>query len=468
MKTPIPWAITDILNATGGTLVCGEGNRTFPGISIDSRNIEGNELFVAILGQTHDGHRFVKELLNRGIQGFLVDENKKDMLPLAEMMNKKVFCVAVENTTAALGKMASVYRKALSATVIGITGSNGKTTTREMTAAVVRERFHTLTSEKNYNNEIGLPLSLLRLHPDHRLAVLELGMNHPGEIAYLTQICAPDVGVITNIGPVHLEGVGSIEGVMRAKGELLENMNPKGTAVLNGDDQWLRRLACQTDREVVFFGQSKDALIRAEGIEESERGVSFTLILPTGTHSVRLGIPGRFMVSNALAGATVGHLMGLTGEAIRTGLERFRPIDGRMHVKETARGITVINDTYNANPASVKAAIETFITLKGAQRGILVLGDMLELGPDAESMHKEIGSVAARSQPDRLYVTGNFSTAVATGATEMGAAANRIFTGTKDEICSDLRKFLKPDDWVLVKGSRGMAMETIVRWLDEI
>lgn len=465
MKTPLPWATTDIIKATRGTLVCGEGNPSFSGISIDSRNIEGNELFVAIAGKAHDGHRFVKDVLHQGVKGFLIEENKREMLPLAEMMEGHVACVAVENTTQALGDMATVCRRASNAKVVCITGSNGKTTTREMTTAVVMERFQTLTSQKNYNNEIGLPLSLLRLDLDHQLAVLELGMNHPGEIAYLTRICGPDMGVITNIGPVHLEGVGSIEGVMRTKGELLDNMKSNGIAVLNGDDQWLRQLASQTDRKVVYFGQSREALIRAEKIEETEMGISFSLILPAETQTVHLDIPGLFMVSNALAAATVGHLLGLPGEAIRTGLERFRPVDGRMHVKEMAGGITVINDTYNANPASVKAAIETFITLKGDKRGVLILGDMLELGPGAESMHKEIGSISAQSGSARLYVTGDFSNAVATGAIENGLATNKIFTGTKDEICNDLLNWLEPDDWVLVKGSRGMAMETIVQWL---
>ena len=362
--------------------------------------------------------------------------------------------------------MASFHLKASNAPVVGITGSNGKTTTREMTTAVVTERFQTLTSQKNYNNDIGLPLSLLRLASTHELAVLELGMNHPGEIAYLTRICLPHIGVITNIGPVHLEGVGSIEGVMRAKGELIEHMVPAGTAVLNGDDKWLRRLASQTDREVVFFGQTDDVLVRARDIRESEGGVTFSLNLPTETLTVRLGIPGRFMVSNALAAATVGHLKGMSGKAIQTGLEKFRPVEGRMDIKKMPRGITIINDAYNANPASVKAAIETFISLKGKQRGILVLGDMLELGPKAEAMHKEIGAAAATSDETLLYVTGNFSKSVAEGAADNGLAAAKIFTGTKEDICAELSHRLESDDWVLVKGSRGMTMETVVQWLE--
>ena len=466
MKTPKPWSTKDIITASGGVLTCGDENRSFAGISIDSRNIEDNELFIAIAGNAHDGHGYIKDVLNQGIQGLLIENNKRDMLPLTEMMEGNVVCVAVENTTRALGDMASFHRGTSKASVVGITGSNGKTTTREMTAAVVMERFQTLTSQKNYNNDIGLPLSLLRLDPTHELAILELGMNHPGEIAYLTRICLPHIGVITNIGPVHLEGVGSMEGVMRAKGELLENMTSNGTAVLNGDDQWLRRLANLTDRKVVFFGQTDDALVRAEGIRETEQGITFSLRLPTGTRTVRLGIPGRFMVSNALAAATVGYLKGLSGEAIQTGLEKFRPVEGRMHIKKTPSGITVINDAYNANPVSVKAAIETLISLKGSQRGFLVLGDMLELGPDAEAMHEEVGSISATSDTARLYVTGGFSKAVAAGAIANGLAAEKIFIGTKDEICIDLSDRLEPDDWVLVKGSRGMTMETVVHWLE--
>ena len=465
MKTPTPWSVRDIMSASNGSLLSGDEEFSFAGISIDSRNIESKELFIAIAGQAHDGHGYVKDVLNQGIRGLLIEKDKKDKLPLKEMAADNVVCVAVDDTIRALGDMAAFHRRASKVSVVGITGSNGKTTTREMTAAVLKEHFQTLTSEKNYNNDIGLPLSLLRLDSTHEIAVLELGMNHPGEIAYLTRICVPHIGVITNIGPVHLEGVGSIEGVMKAKGELLDQMRPEGTAVLNGDDPWLRRLASQTEREVVFFGQTSDGLVRGEDIQSAKRGVTFTLRLPTETRTVQLGIPGRFMVSNALAAATVGYLKGMSAEAIQNGLEKFRPVQGRMDINKMPNGITIINDAYNANPASVKAAIETFISLKGNHRGFLVLGDMLELGPEAEAMHREIGAAAATIHETWLYVTGNFSKSVADAALANGMAAEKIFTGTKDEICDDLSNRLEPDDWVLVKGSRGMAMETVVDWI---
>jgi UDP-N-acetylmuramoyl-tripeptide--D-alanyl-D-alanine ligase len=378
-----------------------------------------------------------------------------------------ITCFAVEDTTRALGDIAAFNRKRFDISVAAITGSAGKTTTREMTAAVISQKFNILVSTKNFNNEIGLPLTLLRLDSKNKWAVLELGMNHPGEIARLSEICNPDIGVITNIGPVHLEGIGSIQGVMEAKGELLEHIKSSGTAVLNADDKWVRRLIQRTDRKVVLYGQAEDALIRAESIREKGPVVSFELILPTETVIVDLQTPGAFMVSNALAASTVGYLLGLSAAEIKTGLEMFQPVTGRMNIRETENGIHIINDTYNANPASTKAAIKSLTALKCNRRGALVFGDMLELGEQAESMHKAIGETAAREHIEKLYITGVFSEAVRTGAVDCGFKPENIRLGTTDDIIKDLTQWLQPGDWVLVKGSRAMGMEIIVNRLLE-
>ena len=370
--------------------------------------------------------------------------------------------MAVKNTTKALGDLACFHRKRANASVVAITGSNGKTTTREMTAAVARQRFVTLSSQGNFNNEIGLPLTLLKLNHGHKWAVVELGMNAPGEIARLGEICMPDIGVITNIGPAHLEGVGSIEGVMRAKGELLDKIKPGGTAVLNSDDHRVMHLAGKTSSEIIFYGISGEATIRAEAIIEKDLCTSFRLALPEETIGIDLKIPGTFMVSNALAAAAVGYKLGLSAKEIKAGLEDFKPIGQRMNILHTSAGINLIDDTYNANLASMEAALKTLITLKKNNRGIFIVGDMFELGRHAEKMHKEIGVMASGFDVSMLYATGEFAEIVASGASGGGMKPKNIFTGSKKEIIDDLTGRLRTNDWVLVKGSRGMGMEEIV------
>ena len=464
----ILWTTADILEATGGELICGDLNYGFSGISIDSRSILANELFVAIKGEVHDGHSFAEDVIRQGISGLVIDKEKVNDLSVHEWKKNKLICLAVNNTTKALGDLASFHRKRANVPVVAITGSNGKTTTREMTAAVVGQRFATLSSRGNFNNEIGLPLTLLKLNHGHKWAVVELGMNAPGEIARLGEICMPDIGVITNIGPAHLKGVGSIEGVMHAKGELLDKIKAGGTAVLNADDHRVLHLAGKTSANVIFFGIADEATIRAESFIETDRGISFALVLPEETISIDLKTHGTFMVSNALAAASVGYKLGLSAKEIKTGLEDFKPVGGRMNILHTGRGINLIDDTYNANPGSMEAALKTLTTLKKNNRGIFIIGDMFELGKHAEQMHEEIGALAAGSGISMLYATGEFAKSVANGAIHGGMESKNIFIGEKKEILDDLPGHLKSGDWVLVKGSRGMRMEEIVERLMNI
>ncbi len=464
-RNPIPWTTAEILEATGGDLLVGDLKYSFSGISIDSRNISVDELFVAIKGDTHDGHSFTGDVIEHGVSGLLIDRANTHTLPGKESTENGIVCITVSNTIRALGDLAAFNRKRSNAAVVAITGSNGKTSTRKMTAGVVSRRFSTLSTSGNLNNQIGLPLTLLNLNLNHRWAVLELGMNSPGEIKRLGEICSPDIGVITNIGPAHLEGLGSLDAVMQAKGELLEEIKPNGTAVLNADDPRVLQLAHYTSRKVLFFGRSKNARIGALSVKGTKTGLSFSLMLPEESITVDLKTPAVFMISNALAAAAVGYLLGLTAEEIKDGLEDFKPVTGRMNILKTGRGITIIDDTYNANPDSMKAAINTIRSLKGNNTGILVAGDMLELGEHAESMHKNIGRIAAGSDIAKLYVTGEFARTVAAGAMDQDMNPRDIFTGSKEEILEDIKDRLGPGDWVLVKGSRGMTMETIVQGL---
>ncbi len=462
---PIPWTVAEILKATGGELFCGDSNDTFAGVSIDSRRISVEDLFIAIKGDVHDGHSFIEDVLKKGIGGLLIEKNRARKLPEREFLKSGITCITVNDTGKALGDLAAFNRKRTHVSVIAITGSNGKTSTRNMTTGVVSRRFCTLSTQGNLNNEIGLPLTLLNLNRHHRWAVLELGMNRPGEIDRLAQICLPDLGVITNIGPAHLEGLGSLDAVMQAKGELLGKIKPEGTAVLNADDPRLLKLAETTSRNVLLFGVSADAAIRAESIKKKTSGLSFVLVLPGERIWVDLKTPAVFMISNALAAAAVGHLLGLTAGEIKDGLEIFEPVPGRMNILKTGKGVQIIDDTYNANPGSMEAAIKTLKSLKGQGRGILIIGDMLELGEHAESLHREMGAKAAGSGIERIYVTGDYAENVVTGALDGHMDSGDIFKGTREEIIEDIIDRLHAGDWILVKGSRGMAMEKVVEGL---
>ncbi len=464
---PLPWTVNEFLKATGGELLCGDKEKRFAAVSIDSRNISADDVFVAIVGDVHDGHSFINDVLKQGIVGLVVNRQKAKDLPISAWQTQNVACVAVADTTRALGDLAAFHRSRTNVSVIAITGSNGKTTTRQMTAEVVAKKFNTLSTVGNYNNQIGVPLTLLRLISEHKWAVVELGTNRPGEIARLAQICSPDIGVITNIGPAHLEGLGSLDGVMREKGQLIEHLKSGGKAVLNADDRRVYKIAAQTKKEVLLFGQSENARIRATAVKEKAAGISFNLDLPKESLRVNLKVPGQFMVINALAASAVGHLLGLSAKDIKAGLEKFKPAWGRMNIFQTANGIHIIDDTYNANPDSMKSAITTLKSLRANNRSILVAGDMLELGEQAESLHRQVGAWAAAAGINQLWVTGDFAGAVIEGAKDAGMKVEHIFAGSREKLLIELQKSLKPGDWVLVKGSRGARMDAVVEGLKQ-
>jgi UDP-N-acetylmuramoyl-tripeptide--D-alanyl-D-alanine ligase len=461
----LPWTTNEILKATGGELLCGDKTQGFEKICIDSRSIVPNDLFVAIVGEIHDGHAFISDVVEQGTRGLIVSSEKARDLPISAWQTRNIACVAVRDTTRALGDLAAFHRARTDVTVVAITGSNGKTTTRQMMVAVVARKFNTLSTTGNYNNQIGVPLTLLRLAPEHRWAVVELGSNSPGEIARLAQICSADIGVITNVAPAHLEGLGSLDGVMREKEQLLDHLKAKGKAVLNADDRRVSKIAARTKKDVLFFGLSEKAAVRATAVNEKASGISFSLDLPQESLTVDLKAAGHFMVVNALAAAAVGHLLGLPAAEIKAGLETFEPAWGRMNILQTASGIHVIDDTYNANPESMKAAITTLVSLRANNRSIFVAGDMLELGAQAESLHRQVGVRAATANINKLLVTGDYADAVADGAKKAGMKSENIFTGSQGKILNALKDSLKPGDWVLVKGSRGAHMDTIVEGL---
>jgi UDP-N-acetylmuramoyl-tripeptide--D-alanyl-D-alanine ligase len=461
------WTTHDILAATGGHLLSGSRRTAFAGIGIDSRQLAPESLFVAIEGDVHDGHTFAPDVVTYGGHGIIVREGRIADTTIAAWQDQQVVCIAVPDTTRALGDIAAYHRRRMPARVIALTGSNGKTTTRAMSAAILTHKGSTLATQGNLNNEIGLPLTLLQLEKAHTLAVIEMGMNHPGEIDRLGQIAAPEIGMIINVAPAHLEGLHSIEGVMRAKGELMRHVAPTGRVILNADDEYCRRLAETCPVETLLFGFGPEAPIRATDLESGPRGWAFTLQMPSGEIQVNLQVPGKFMVANALAAAAAAYCCDVVPEYIKAGLESVAAVDGRMQLVPLPWGITLINDCYNANPASTAAAIDTLARMKGASRGTLVLGDMLELGPEAENWHRKTGQKAGQAGLDRLFVHGAFASAVIEGAQEAGMAQDRIMAGEITDISAALTQWLTPGDWVLVKGSRGMRMERVIAALQD-
>ncbi len=459
------WTAEIVARATGGHLVSGSPDQGFDGIGTDSRTIEPGRLFVALQGERFDAHRFLDQVVAGGVRGLVVAASHDLGSRIDDFIARGVACVAVEDTTRALGALAGHQRRQAKIPVVAITGSNGKTTTRRMTARVMGRRYETLATRGNFNNEIGLPLTLFQLTPRHQAAVLELGMNHPGEIDRLGAICKPTIGVITNVGPVHLEFLHDVANVGRAKGELLAHIAPDGHAVLNCDDPLVAGLADRAPCPVTFFGLAAHGHVRAEAVESTAGGVAFDLRLPGETTRVRLQTPARFMVHNALAAAAVGHLAGLGAGEIKAGLEAFTAGSGRLTVVRTPAGLNIIDDTYNANPVSMEAAIETFGRHRPEGGGYVVLGDMLELGAAADELHRSVGRCVGRVRPAMLYAYGPYGPRVAAGAADRGMTADTLFVGEKEDIVRDLVSRLQPGDWILVKGSRGMAMETVVQAL---
>jgi UDP-N-acetylmuramoyl-tripeptide--D-alanyl-D-alanine ligase len=456
------WQLEDIVSASAGRLLYGAVPRGFDGIGIDSRTIGANDLFVAIRGATHDGHRFIPQVVAQGVRGIMIQEQGAIRPDHGALEQEGVACVAVSDTTRALGALAAFARGLMRIPVVAITGSNGKTTTRRMTALVMEQKYRTLATEGNLNNEIGLPLTLFRLTEDHQAAVLELGTNHPGEINRLGAICRPTIGLLTNVGPAHLEFFGSIQNVARAKAELLAHIDPGGCAVLNKDDELVNAMADQAPCRVLYYGTGPGADIKAESIQETAAGVRFRLILPDSRLDIALRSPGRFMVSNALAAAAAGFAAGVEDRAIKAGLESFTPVKGRLEVITAANQVHIIDDTYNANPSSMAAAIQTLSALKGSNRGFIVLGDMLELGEGAPALHRQVGGLAGKTGAARLYACGRFAEDVIAGARQAGMDPGRSTAATREEIAVRLTGELQTGDWVLVKGSRGMAMEAVV------
>ncbi len=420
---------------------------TFLGANNDTRKILPGELFVALKG-VRDGHDFIPAALEKGAAAVLCTHADGDYP-----------AIIVEDTRIALGDIARNERQKLGMKVVAVTGSVGKSTTKEMIATVLDGTYKVAKTPVNHNNDIGMPMAVLAMPEDTEVAVLEMGMNHFGEIAYLTGIGKPDIGVIVNIGTMHIEHLGSQEGILRAKLELREGMDKNGVLILNGDDNLLRNQKLVTDIRRVYFGvENANAEVRGSDVEEKDNCLYFAVRAGEEVFPVELPLSGMHYVSDALAAITVGLQMKVKPADIQTRLTAFENMEGRQSIYE-AKGFTIINDSYNAGPESMTAALNVLGNKRG--RKIAVLGDMLELGVNTEAEHYKIGRIAAE-KADMLFAYGPTSERMLNGAITGGMAGKaRAFTD-RDRLVQILRLTAQPGDVLLFKGSRGMRMEQIL------
>lgn len=464
------FTVEELREVIKATVLAGEGTawtrRRIRRISLDTRSLRPGDLFLALQGDRFDGHDFVATALARGAVGAIV----RDSFDISGLAFKRrprraqPFVLSVSDPLSAYQQLAAYHRSRFHIPVVAVTGSNGKTTTKEMVAGVLSHRRKILKTEGNLNNRVGVPQTLLRLNDHHKGAVVEMGVDNLGQTAKLCEIARPTIGIITNIGPDHLEFFGTMEASAQAKAELLDLLPHDGTAVLNADDSYYHYLAARARCRVVSFGLSTKADVRATDVKSDGRnGTIFRLLLPrTARHTVvHIRVQGEHNVANALAAGAVGSILGLSGGAIALGLSRFRPAAMRSQVRVN-QGVKLIIDCYNANPASMKAAVQLLAQTATKRKKIAVLGDMLELGPNAPQMHEEVGGFLARQGIDHLVACGVLGRNLATGAKQAGLDPSRVIeVPDARAAASAVKTVVKPGDAVLIKASRGMKLELV-------
>ena len=446
-------SIFQIAELAAAAVSSGDGNAPIEKISTDSRTIKRGELFVALRGENFDGHNFVESVAKTGAAGAIVDLNWKGEI----LANFAV--IRVEDTLRAYQNLAANYRKSLSLKVLAITGSNGKTSTKDFAAAVLAHRFRVTKTQGNFNNHVGLPRTMLEATSQDEVAVWEIGMNHPGEVAMLAKLAAPDAAIITNIGVAHIEFMGSREAIAAEKGALAQAVAPDGTVILNADDPFSKKIAVGTRAKVVFAGTTKGT-IRASEITQSATGTDFTIL--EGAHRCRaqLPVPGLHMVQNALLAVAAGRMFGLSLEDCAAGLAAAPLTKARLQIKRI-RGVQFIDDSYNANPESMKAALHTLVELDADGKRIAVLGEMRELGEESARGHREVGETAAELGVDQLIAIGDMAAVIAEAARNAGLQNTSIARSTS-EAAELLGEIAASGDLVLVKGSRAARTERVI------
>lgn len=480
----LSWDVDNVTRALGGDPDNRKNNLCFQGICTDTRALQRGELFIALRGESFDGHDYVKRAVKAGAGGLVIADNAL----FEDSSDIPIFRVA--DTQKALGSLAGFRRRQLALLskpkVIGVTGSTGKTTVKEMISSIFEKQWpdcetaplnRVLKTKGNFNNLIGLPLSLLPMELKHRVAVLEMGMNIPGEISQLAEIADPDISCIVNVHGAHLEGLGSIEGVAHEKAQLFSGTKKGGILVVNSDDPFVVEAAAYHDHKKIFYStrnspDKKVDLYVTDMACREDGNMSFKLHIEKKAYQVNLGVPGEHNVANSLAAAAVGFAAGVSDDILISGLESFKASDKRLQIVNSKMGYSIINDTYNANPVSMKAGLATLSAMKGEIK-IAVLGDMLELGKKGAEAHFNVGQVAGEAGLAYLFIVGNFAKELAAGAADAGMAEDqiKIFT-TKEEIPTRIKQLeqegrLTGNSWIFVKASRGMRLETVVESLVE-
>lgn len=457
-----PITLAEVVSAVGGQLLGSFENQNIQitAVDTDSRNMSTGSLFVPLVGERFDGHDYIVRALKSGAYGTLTSRELDSYDP-------DKFYVLVEDTMLALGQLSHYYRHKFDVKVVAVTGSVGKTTTKDMVAAVLSERFNVLKTDGNFNNNIGVPKTLFRLNRHHEMAVVEMGMNHLGEIDYLARMANPDVAVISNIGDAHIENLGSRENTLKAKSEVFNGMGGRGAAVLNGDDPLLRTLAGQLDQQILWYGAEEDNDFRCLRLDEGfDDHMMMEVKAPQDRWTQYIPSLGSYMIYSVLSAAAVGSWFGMTTDEIRRGVNSFVPTKMRMEILRRANDITILNDTYNANPQSMRSAVDTLSKLP-AKRRVAVLGDMLELGSLGPVLHEGVGRFVAQKGIDILITVGELAENICFGAA--GNPATECYARPdKEEAKAVLEQVITPGTVVLCKASRGVHMEELVEYLKEL
>ena len=451
MKLPLS-RVAEFLSAAGEF----DHKAVAQGYSIDSRTVQPGDLFFAVKGEQMDGHDFVNQALEKGAAAAVIRQDQLARYPV------KTRLITVSDTLSALQTLASAVRRLWGKPLVGVTGSTGKTTTKEAVAHVLSTRFRVLKSEGNFNNHFGLPLMLLKIEPEHDIAVIEMGMSHVGEIAALAKIAQPEIGVVTNVAPVHLEFFESVAGIARAKYELIEALPAGGTAVLNADDEYVSQFGRDFRGKVVLYGLRASADVRAENIQpRGAEGSSFEVVAGSCRESAILHLVGTHNIYNALAAVAVGLERGLSPSEAVTALASLAPADKRGQVVKLGN-ITIINDCYNCNPKALEAMVDALAAMP-ARRRVVVAGEMLELGPAGDDLHRQVGEYIARKKVDVLLGVRGQARLMAEAASQAGMRAE--FVATPEEAGEWLARETRDGDVVLMKASRGVKLErALEKW----
>ncbi len=448
-----------VVSACGGELVKGSPATSVKRVNTDSRQAQAEDLFIALSGERFDGHAFVAEVAAKGVAAVLIERGHK----LAALLECAV--IQVVNARQAYGQISAAYRKQFSIPVIAVGGSNGKTSTKELIAAVLRQKLTTLWSEASFNNDVGVPATLLRLDKTHQAAVVEVGTNHPGELAPLLKLIAPQFGVITNVGREHLEFFGDLDGVAKEEGALAELLPASGKLLLNGDNEWSDAIAKRAKATVIRVGAAENCDWRVKNVKLDKNGAAFSVESARKEFcgAYRIGLLGRHQVGNALFAIALGAELGLSRDEIKLGLAECVPAKMRLEIYE-ASGVRVLDDAYNANADSMLAALLVLQELPCKGRRVAVLGDMAELGAHSESAHAEVGRRAAEMGVEQLIAVGPMARIIAQAAREAGLS-RVIELENAESAASSIKSFLKVGDTVLLKASRSSRLERIANAL---